>query len=494
MQIKQLDFSLRILLILGISLFGLLAVQSCSSGDGDDIDTGDTIGSSILRDLVISGAKTSINPSFDPEIFRYSVVAANDSSSVQLMASADENLTISVNDSLVPSDVPESVDGLNPGSIINVRVDGTDEMASSTYTILYLPSDFPLIEATVVEDGISELPIYLTFVTRPATSGYVAQVDNRGVPYWFRREEGNVADFKRHSTGESSYAALREERNICNQRSTEMVILDESFVEKERAQAVGLNHTDNHDFLMTEDEFIFISYNGSTRDLTQFGQGSNEPVCSSVIKVVNRETREVEFTWDSWDHLPYDDQLFDPVQPEYAHINSIEIDSDGNYLASFRRLSQVVKISSTTGEVIWKFGGKSNQFEFVNDPFANLCGQHTVNRLDNGNILMLDNGQLCWPEVESRGNLSRVVEYKLNETDLTAELVWSYSQDGAYSAAAGSSQRLENGNTLVGWGLSLDDPDLVATEVDSEGRKVFEMYARTDLAATDVIAYRIVRH
>ena len=234
---------------------------------------------------------------------------------------------------------------------------------------------------------------------------------------------------------------------------------------------------------------MLVAYEGALRDLTAFGLTATELVESSVIQVIDRTTRQALFAWDSWGSIPFDDQTYPTgLRGEYVHVNSVFEDTDGNLIISARGTSQVIKISRPGGQVLWKLGGKSNQFQFINDPFAQLCGQHTASRLENGNLLVFDNGQNCWPVLAARGDLTRVVEYRLDEQALEAELVWSYTQDGAYTTSQGSAQRLPNGNTLIGWGRG---PANLVTEVDSEGATVFEMNAFD--ADGPVIAYRARR-
>ena len=186
--------------------------------------------------------------------------------------------------------------------------------------------------------------------------------------------------------------------------------------------------------------------------------------------------------------MPFGDRTYSETRLEYAHVNSVFVDKDGSIIISARGTSQVVKISRPGGQVLWKLGGKSNQFKLINDPFSHLCGQHTASRLDNGNLLIFDNGQNCWPIESARGELTRVVEYRIDEQALEAELVWSYTQDGAYTVSQGSAQRLANGNTLVGWGRG---PGILATEVNNAGIRVFEIIAFD--GDEPVIGYRALR-
>jgi hypothetical protein len=54
---------------------------------------------------------------------------------------------------------------------------------------------------------------------------------------------------------------------------------------------------------------------------------------------------------------------------------------------------------------MWRFGGKRNQFTYVNDPLGGPSYQHDIRVLPNGNITLMDNGNFHTP------SLSRAVEY-----------------------------------------------------------------------------------
>lgn len=78
------------------------------------------------------------------------------------------------------------------------------------------------------------------------------------------------------------------------------------------------------------------------------------------------------FSWSTFDHLAVDDAAPDisitgtSVNP--WHGNAIELDTDGHLLVSFRNMDEVTKIHRQTGEVLWRLGGKRNQFTFIGDP------------------------------------------------------------------------------------------------------------------------------
>lgn len=183
------------------------------------------------------------------------------------------------------------------------------------------------------------------------------------------------------------------------------------------------------------------------------------------------------FQWNGWGNFRYEESLV-PGAAEYAHLNSIDIDFDGNLLLHGRRQSQILKVDRHTGEVLWRWGGPSNEFTFLNDPYFGFAGSHCVRRIPNGNVILFDNGSPIWPTDVGRPDITRVCEYRLDETNKIAELVWSYDQPGVFSGRAlGSVRRLPNGNTLIGWGNN-QDAGLLSTEVDRSGEKVHEMSAR----------------
>jgi hypothetical protein len=220
--------------------------------------------------------------------------------------------------------------------------------------------------------------------------------------------------------------------------------------------------------------YIVLAYEPVVRDLTEFGRGSAEIVLDGIWQELSPD-HEVLFEWNSWDHMVFGETVYGSKdQRDYSHMNSVFVDDDGNWIVSSRGMAQVLKIDRESGDVIWKLGGAQNDFTFVNDPYEGLCGQHTASILDNGHLLVFDNGQYCYPPMPERGKHTRIVEYAIDEDAMTAELVWSYSREGTYCESQGSAQRLANGNTLIGWGLG---PNLIASEVTPDKDIVFELQA-----------------
>src|SRR5690606_12141524 len=130
----------------------------------------------------------------------------------------------------------------------------------------------------------------------------------------------------------------------------------------------------------------------------------------------------------------------------YSNFNSVAVDPDGNYMICNRLLSEITKVDRNTGEIIWRLGGKHNQFTFIDENQNNapiyFSMQHDIRILPNGNLTIFDNGDQHDPRY------SRGVEYEIDEVNKTAKMVWEYvAPVDVFSQSNGSLQRLPNGNT-----------------------------------------------
>lgn len=410
-------------------------------------------GGPVLENLVIEGARYPLMPDFTPGRARFSVLPADPVAELQVTAVAGPGLDITIDGTPATSGETVSLEDVEPRSEFDVTVQDASG-AQRTYTVLYLPPDFPQFRVTAFEPGVTDDPLYLS---PDRGVGYVVQLDNAGVPLFYRKVVG-PQDFKRHSNGLRSYSTVKSP-------TASHHVLDENFNEIDLVEAVGYN-TDQHDFhILPNGNYVLIGKEAVNLDLTPYGG----PVDGRVINQIFQELtpdREVEFEWNTWGNVVYQDRVAGS-QTDYAHANGIVIDPAGDWLLSFRHMAQIIKVDRTTGDVIWRLGGVSSDFDFVDDPMGGLCGQHHPSLLENGNLLVFDNGAPCPPHVAKRPGYTRIVEYELDEVAMKAKLVYSYHQEGPASTTQGSAQRQPNGNTLIGWG-GINIPRM-ATEVDPDG-------------------------
>lgn len=250
---------------------------------------------------------------------------------------------------------------------------------------------------------------------------------------------------------------------------------------------------DPHEFTIYEDGHAFmVAEETHVVDMTVYNPtySHNATVMTTVIQEFD-QSKNVIFEWRAWDHVvpteSYQNLALGYI--DAVHTNSIDLDDDGNIVASNRHLNQVNKIDRNTGEFIWRLGGVENEFTFVNEPEP-FTYEHDARRLSNGNITLWDNGNQHVPAH------SMAKEYQLDEINKTATLVWSfqpksYSNTNSFFYAMGSVRRLANGNTLVngGWDASSNQSNM--WEVTSSGEVVWELALNN---SKSLVSYRAAKY
>ena len=235
-------------------------------------------------------------------------------------------------------------------------------------------------------------------------------------------------------------------------------------------------YTDSHELLLSltaglvTDAHLF-GYDLRLMDLTALGGRPDQLVAGHIV-LRQPISGATEFLWNAWDHFSVADWMFIPPNLgsystiDFDHPNSLAMDRNGNYLVSFASLGEIRKIDAITGHVLWRLGGRHNQFTIVGDPLGGFGFQHDVRVLDNGDLLFYDNGLLHSPPQ------SRAVQYRLDLQAMTATLVWEYRHNPPlFTPIVGSVQRFQNGNTLVGFGAAATMAEVTpAGQVLWEGR------------------------
>lgn len=254
-----------------------------------------------------------------------------------------------------------------------------------------------------------------------------------------------------------------------------------------RHQAPPPFYTDEHDLLLRAEadgwSATLFSYDIRTVDATSVGGRRDARIAGHQILRYSADG-SLDFLWNAWDNIGLG-ELVEPVgnleEADMDHPNSIAFADDGNYIVSFRNLSQVMKIASNTGAVLWRLGGRRNEFSWQNDPLNGFSAQHSAVPLANNHLLVFDNGTRHFPPE------SRAVEYELDPIGRTAKLVWQFRHDPPiYTPYTGSVQRLDDGNTMVGFAYTG-----IATEVDAQSVPVWE--GRLTVGGTPALTYRMKR-
>ncbi|WP_395695244.1 aryl-sulfate sulfotransferase [Nocardioides sp.] len=473
---------------------GVGSVQPAAADDGTGIE------------VTVTGPGASTWPAYDAGVDRFAIATTVDSTGSVTVAvtGASADAVVLVDGAPAPGGTAE-VDGLTTGDEVDVQV--VDGATSTNQSWIYLPPGFPELTTTASGAGPTPGRTFLGLISYYGKP-FETVVHEHGVPVHVRAGAGT--DLKPSGDG---YVVARPAED----GSTEIVELDDQFQPVASHQLVGMPaSTDNHDVeVLPDGSVLMMGYDAATR--------GDEHWQDAVIQLVDPQG-DVAFEWNSRDHVdPAEALVHGQVTilgtsfDDYAHINSLQLVGEHqDVLASFRNLSQVRLIATQAhdghqpGDTIWIFGGgpDAGSGEAVRPPRFTLtdgegsrdpgpCAQHMARLLPDGDLTLFDNGSraggnqmadMCEDPADPEGPRiarpqTRVTQYALDLSDPehpSADLVWHYAYPHRYAAFAGSQQRLDNGNTVIGWSQAVDgsggdEAQPIATEVTADGSQVWRL-------------------
>jgi len=376
-----------------------------------------------------------------------------DSVSVSFHPAGDDSVTPAV--TLVDGSASVPVLGLRPDQRYTLRAvaHGPGGMVigdALELTTASLPADLPRYAA----GGSDPLPGYVVF----AAGAYGIVIDNTGRVVWYHRFPGGAGlNFMAQPTGR--YVARPPTPQSGDVEP--WVELDPlGSITRTLTCARGLPSR-LHDLIGEPDGSYWIMCDETrTTDLRDLGGVAGARVTGTVVQHVAADGGLL-FEWSPFEHFAITD--VDAAERmgtsvNWMHGNALDFDSDGNLLVSFRNLGEITKIDTRTGAVIWRLGGRRNEFTFLDVPLPAFAHQHGVRSLGDGALVILDN--------IGNPSESRAERYVVDEAMHTARLAQSYgSVPGVVTQIGGSVQPLWDGRTLVSFGT-----EGRVEEYDDEGR------------------------
>ncbi|KAK4164317.1 ASST-domain-containing protein [Cladorrhinum sp. PSN259] len=289
-----------------------------------------------------------------------------------------------------------------------------------------------------------------------------------------------------------------------------ITILDHHYETIRELRAGNHKLVDKHEFHIIKEETGLIQiYQPVPRDLTPWGAKPEQQwIVNAIFQELDITTGRLLFEWSSLDHVSPSESLL-PINTgqagsgynssdawDYFHINSVDKNSEGDYLISARDACSIHKINGTSGEVIWRLNGKKSDFSVPKD--AQFCFQHHARWLPSSDpnveiISLYDNsahgtehggGKEVHTAPFSSGKI-----LKLDTNKWIAELVQGYyppkGDKKLLSKSQGSTQVLPNKNVLVNWGS-----EGAVTEYTPSGEPIFHAYMDSRKLGQGVENYR----
>lgn len=177
------------------------------------------------------------------------------------------------------------------------------------------------------------------------------------------------------------------------------------------------------------------------------GTELNGQVWTDVIIEIDYDTKEIIWEWHAQDEMDIENYPVGSLNNlhEWTHGNTVEYLPEGNVydgkesiITSFRQIDTVMIIDKETKEIKWEWGQ------------GIIKNQHDPTLLENGNVLLFDNG-MHMPDGQ-RSGIPHSIIIEINPR--TDEIEWEYVGEGLrgfkfFSSVISGSQRLPNGNTLI---------------------------------------------
>ncbi|NWJ44093.1 aryl-sulfate sulfotransferase [Marine Group I thaumarchaeote] len=315
-----------------------------------------------------------------------------------------------------------------------------------TFSINPLPDYFPstdnlFIDETLYQDGVTVMDI--------ESLNFSGGVNRFGIPIWF--VDKNLFDIR------FTFTHFLPNGNVIGFEPDKGYEID---LNGNRIFETPDGYSLHHDFIKTSRNTYFLI--SATIENQYCPEECNEmlpdeiPWQGDTFREFDQDGNEI-WSWNTFDYFdsteynPYYVQTYNGnYEMDWTHSNSVFFDENTeSVFVSVRNLSWITKIDYASKDIIWNMGNTDYMNEIYFEEDLNFSQQHSVQVLDNGNLLFFDNHRYLTPE------LSRCMEISYDESDYSVEIVWEHQlPENMFSGSRGECDRLENGNTLITAGRS----------------------------------------
>ncbi|KAK3071324.1 hypothetical protein LTR53_008829 [Teratosphaeriaceae sp. CCFEE 6253] len=285
------------------------------------------------------------------------------------------------------------------------------------------------------------------------------------------------------------------------------VIMDQNYRVVRTVDSAGAGaSSDMHEFRTTPyangTTALMTVYQPRQYDLTSNPRFNVERglgwVAEGVFQEVEIDTGRVLFEWRSLDHVDpglswtmpgttdtSGDGLHETTPWDYFHINSIDKNTEGDYLISARHTSAIYKLSGQGGHIMWQMGGNAATIHTTNFVFSY---QHHARWMSENathtTLSFFDNGGNGY---NSTGQFSHGWVVVIDHAAAIATMIKQFGapepEGGLLSTSQCNMQMLPNGGCHIGWG-----EHAYFSEHTADGSAV--MYGKLADRVSNVMIYR----
>jgi Arylsulfotransferase (ASST) len=322
-------------------------------------------------------------------------------------------------------------------------------------------------------------------------------VDDNGQVVWFHPlDTHGVSDFRVQRLNGKPVLTWWRGRAPMGVGSGYYAVYDETYKQVAKVTAGHGLTGDIHEFEITpKNTALFTVYRQLPLDLSKFGGPKKGRIFEGIVQERDIASGRILFEWHSYPAVGLGESFAPPPKAsakkpgpwDYFHINSIELEPDGDFLISARNTHALYELSRKQHTILWRLGGKKSDFKMGRG--TNFEWQHDARRQPDGTITLFDNGAA--PPVE---RFTRILRLRVDTGSRTVTLVKSYHHPARLLAPfEGNAQFLPNGHVFVGWGAVP-----YYTEFDSSGRVLLDarfgkLRGRITGPNQDADSYRVYR-
>jgi hypothetical protein len=325
-----------------------------------------------------------------------------------------------------------------------------------------VPQNFPKVQI----EQFGETAEGYIFVPCFGNPHWILILKNDGTPVYYEQVNGRRYDMQAQPNG---WLTMMNWNN-----PNGYYVYDSTYTQIDFISAGHGYFTDNHELrVLPNGNIAIIAADDVNVDMSQkvTGGSSNALIQGKHFQEIDA-AHNVVWEWRCWDYFDVLDATnanFSASTIDNIHMNAIDLDYDGNWLISSKTMDEITKIDRVSGEIIWRFGGKNNMFEYTNETIF-ISYQHYIRAVPGrpGYYTLFDNG------TNRDVKFSRAVMYHLDTNSMKATKTWEYRhKPDWYAVQKGACQPLENGHYWIDW---TDNGWIRTTEVDTAGNLLLEMH------------------
>ncbi len=281
----------------------------------------------------------------------------------------------------------------------------------------------------------------LMLINKRYAPGIAFLVDHKGQIRWYHmidRLGFKVINFTKDNTL-LSILGRNDEPTSYGSEILEINLLGDTLLHLTKGQG-DFKQTIHHEILKNDKgQLVMIVVDKRIMDLTSIGGGKKDTVNGDGIMVMDTKGKRL-YKWSVFDVLdPLKDKNLLKTKKDWMHANSLNYDTDGNYLMSFYNNGQIWKIDAKTGKLIYKFGKGG---DVAMSAECNFTQAHAAHINQQGNLMFFDNG------VEK--HQSGVFAMKIDEQSKTSKIAVHFQlPKEIFNGRMGSAYTINDTTTLV---------------------------------------------